>query len=1309
MADENEIIINTKISADGLVAGTKELEAACQRAATSAEGIGKKAQQSVQASVRAIEKQNQAYSAQSEKIKRLQVILGENSKIRVETDEYKSLIAELESVDTKLIQVSDRAKRFLATGGKEDSRTFKQMLYDAELLEAQYQRLAAAAEALERTGRDTQPMDTSALQSQVTNEQSKLSGMQTNLEQAVNSLEQKLSEYNQKVEETENENLNLKEMLHECGLAAKELGSAFASGVVKALGTVATVAKAAGEALLNLAKKGLHAIANGAKKAASGFAGLVKKMAGFSGDSGKSSLGRSLTTMLKYGLGIRSLYALTNKLRSALTDGMNNLKAYSNSANQSITAMSNSVARLKNSIAAAFSPILSIVAPIVTKLINLLATAISYIGAFFAALSGKSTYTKAIASTEGVAGALDDAAGAAGGAADAMDDYLSGLDEIHKFDDGSSGGGGGGGGGSSGGSTGVLFEEAEIPGLVNDWADKFKAAWEQADFTEIGTVVGTKLKNALDDIPWAEIQEKCNKIATSVATFINGFVATPGLWDTVGRTIGEGINTAVGMYNTFMDTTNFVSIGNAIATTLGKTLKTTDWTATGKALTQKLRAAIETMYGFVTTFDFGELGDSIAEFINGAINNIPADKFGTAIGTLASGIVTTIGTFIQNTSPTSVSSKITLFIRSAIASMNLNNLGATIASAVNWLVTLIGTAITNTPWYQIGSDLASGLSTAIGNISWEDIGTALSEAANALIGFLAGAIINADWKTAGTALAQLINRFVSGVDWNLTIDGFFAFAQGMLDMLVAAIGEIDWITLGLTLGAGIFNSFNSALEFVYNNTIGRITGDVIKYKDATAAEIADAAADLGVTAGTSSAAGLTEAGSGIVSAAADVNERARAAAEAEWADIQSSYTNIGNSAVSGFDGLPGDFETVSGDAYGGVTGAFDNAESDFETVSTNIVSAFDKLPKELQTTFKKAYTNAKGAWKTAKSDFSQTSASIISSFSNLASGLKIKFTSAFTAAKEAWNSAKSSFSTTSADIISAFSNLASGVKIKFNSAFTEAKNAWSGAKSAFTSIANNVVSAFSGVASGVKSHFATACNGITSLGWYSAGAAAAKSVVNGMYAYSPSGWCSWFVGKIYFSGTYNIGYNLTAGIIRGMYSTSGLGSWASWFVAKVAHSLGVNSPSTIMRDEVGVYLGEGIGVGLEKSTGGILKTVSGLADKIVNGFQDGVSGIVLDSPTLAGGAFSGISYKYPVLASGTVLPPQVVYSTQKADTSDIVEQLKALVSNLSKTGTTGTKTAASNVIHNVVQINRRTLYEEMCKEEELVHSQSGGV
>lgn len=156
----------------------------------------------------------------------------------------------------------------------------------------------------------------------------------------------------------------------------------------------------------------------------------IRKM----GDSAKKSSGGfkvGLKTMLKYVFGVQSLIALINKLSSALVEGFKNLAQFNDGVNPTNTALSNlksALTQLKNSFAVAFAPILTVVEPILTRLISLLSTAMNYVGQFFAALTGASTFTKAIKVQENYAKSLNGTAAAAKKAKG----QLASIDELNN-------------------------------------------------------------------------------------------------------------------------------------------------------------------------------------------------------------------------------------------------------------------------------------------------------------------------------------------------------------------------------------------------------------------------------------------------------------------------------------------------------------------------------------------------------------------------------------------------------------------------------------------------------------------------------------------------------------------------------------------------------------------------------------------------------------------------------------------------------------------------------------------------------------
>lgn len=220
------------------------------------------------------------------------------------------------------------------------------------------------------------------------------------------------------------------------------------------------------------------------KDAAVGFLTM-----GHSANQSKNGLLSSLKTVLKYAIGVRTLFAAVRMAKKAVAEGMQNLAQVSGSTNASISSLMTSLTYLKNAFATAFAPILTVVAPIITTFINLIAQAVTYIGMFFAALTGASSFKRAIPVQEDFAAGLEDTADSASDAADATEDaakaaedYLSPLDEISKFQDNSSDSGSGGSGGSGGKvpkytppSASEMFEDVPIEPIAGDLAEKVKA------------------------------------------------------------------------------------------------------------------------------------------------------------------------------------------------------------------------------------------------------------------------------------------------------------------------------------------------------------------------------------------------------------------------------------------------------------------------------------------------------------------------------------------------------------------------------------------------------------------------------------------------------------------------------------------------------------------------------------------------------------------------------------------------------------------------------------------------------------------
>ena len=521
------IIIDTEIDTDGAKAGSKELEANVRQCISSINGLGDKAKASLNKQANAFSKLNDQYREQEKRVEQLKEKVAELGKQQIPTDEYKEIQAQIESAKTQMDKLVYAQEKFVALGGSEDSKKYKSYQYDIDQLAKTIDDANKELQELEQNGEAF----SSALGGEPpTYKYKELESELESLSQAIDVAKAKWDELrasntggiNDEEIKSTLENLDLLYEKYSAVEAKMREKEKFGTDVIKTEPT-----KEAAAAMEKLAqeeeklasindrlktsyddvKDSIDSYSNSANNSATkNTADNASKLAKSNekiADSGKkaanslketgSAAGNAkngIMTLLKYGLGIRSLFVLFNKLRSAVVAGMSNLAQESGSTNSAISMLWGSLERLKNSLATAFAPILTAIAPILSKFIDMLSTAATYVSMFFSMLSGKKTYTRALAvqkdyaaslsdtasSAEDVADATNDAADAADAAAEATEKYLSPLDDLNKMDsksDSGSGGGGGGkspgaGGGGSGTGSAPMFTEEQIPNAFLD-------------------------------------------------------------------------------------------------------------------------------------------------------------------------------------------------------------------------------------------------------------------------------------------------------------------------------------------------------------------------------------------------------------------------------------------------------------------------------------------------------------------------------------------------------------------------------------------------------------------------------------------------------------------------------------------------------------------------------------------------------------------------------------------------------------------------------------------------------------------------
>lgn len=440
---DGSIIIDTEINSDGMSAGGREIESSLRKMANELNGVSAKTKASIEKQIDSFSKLSREYARQSEKVEELKRKVAEYGNQKIPTEEYKTLQEKIETTTEKMNELIKAQEWFKSNGGDVNSNIFRDQQRYVDELEDSIKNTKEKLADLEKSGKAFKTIENTELpksdMEKLAAEEDKLANINDRLNTSYKSIKGTVDEYKSKT------------------LKASDANDKMSSSGKRASKSIKGVSKSAGGA--------------------------------------RMSLGRMLGMSLLMSVAFRAFSAVM----SGIKGGFDNLSQYSSDTNNSLSMLWSSLVRLQNSLATAFAPILSIVAPILSKFIDMISTAASYVSMFFAFLSGKKTYTKAIAVQKDYAKSLDktassakkdadstkDVADATEDATDATEDYLSPLDDLNRYTEQQDKNNSGSKNPSSstpntggGSGTSPMFEEVAISNgfssLMDDILDKLK-------------------------------------------------------------------------------------------------------------------------------------------------------------------------------------------------------------------------------------------------------------------------------------------------------------------------------------------------------------------------------------------------------------------------------------------------------------------------------------------------------------------------------------------------------------------------------------------------------------------------------------------------------------------------------------------------------------------------------------------------------------------------------------------------------------------------------------------------------------------
>ena len=800
-----------------------------------------------------------------------------------------------------------------------------------------------------------------------------------------------------------------------------------------------------------------------AKDAIVGLIGRLKSLRreskGSFGDMAKSAK-MSFMKILKYAFGIRSIYALVRRLRSAFTEGMKVMGSNFPEIQAQLDSLSASFTQLKFSLATAFQPIFSVALPALNALMSALVSAMNTLANFFATLTGQKYIYKATKANN----ALADSYGGAGGAAKDAAEDIAEYDKLIVINQDKAGGGGGGGG--AGDANAGAFEK--VPAEQSRLAQLIKEAWKESDFTDVGTYIGEKLNEGLQNIPWDKIKQTASNLGKDLATLINGFVEVPDLGYNIGKTIAEGFNTGLEFFYSFVTNFHWDSVGKFIGDGINGALLNFDWTKLGYTIASGINGAVSTVKTLLTTLDVEGIATNIGNGISEFLRTLDTKEIAETIHLLITKALTGAVALLKSIDFKELGRKLGDFL----AGLDIPDLVSKMAKLAWTILTAIGDAILG---FIESNPLAGAIVALLVAVKVSDAGSTI--AGNVISGMLTRFTTSA---ASGGTLAQCFSSMFSPagelallvaaglVGWHLgnkLYDGLTKDKNGdnVIDKMVADIG---YAITGNNPYFGLTEDFNWA-----SDKLKELTGHT--------KELGDATKEVG-------------------SANKDTASKTKKAHNTMDSAIEGTTTTQQESAEIIIQGAK--------DMGSAVGGFFSDTIEQAQDSSTKVQTAFDKAKTKIGTTVSTATTNWITKWKTSiettktnlenstktmssnmltsiKGVFKDTG--LISTVNSLASHITNAMTGSATASStgfltgfnSAFSSANTTANTTANNITTKFSKTGTSVQSSLTGAWSTITKAFNNGK-ALTDSANTISSKFSTVASSIQSVMSGAWKGI---------------------------------------------------------------------------------------------------------------------------------------------------------------------------------------------------------------------------------------
>lgn len=558
-------------------------------------------------------------------------------------------------------------------------------------------------------------------------------------------------------------------------------------------------------------------------KSAKGIFSLIKK--GFTGGSNSES-SNPLVSLLKKGV---TFYGI-KKLISDLNEFIAKTREIGGVAGSAFSEYDGHLAAIKENLRTigtvgavgliqALTPVLNV--------LNYITQAAANAAMALASLFGFGDTVKSVIS------GYEQTADAIGGVGSAAKEAKMDLQSFDKLNNNASDQGGGGGGGAAKAIKALPKDPKNIKWLEELFTLMNNGEWEKAG-SHVAKGINTVVKSLYGLLKDPKITKGMSSFNDALTDFLKGLLDI----DTsmIGRTLGAGINLITFYINDLYNQLNQKNIlkdtGKKIADFFNGLFGEVDWTALGQALVTGVRSAFDVFSGFIEqaqNTDLGtKAGTAIKELLLGSIDRLFGSGGAEEIGKSIGGLINLAFDFIHGAIGDGETNKkifeaIKTTITTAIQNVDASKMKDAAVDITNLIGDLLNTAADTV------NDNTGAISDAVaGTVNGLADSGALSNIAKGVTGFflalanlMGQTVKKIDWLDVGTSILEGIGSAIKENPAGMqTLTKAFSILFGTL--LVAKVGSFGISILTGAIKQNLINSL--AAKLAANSSASAVAG-----------------------------------------------------------------------------------------------------------------------------------------------------------------------------------------------------------------------------------------------------------------------------------------------------------------------------------------------------------------------------------------------------------------------------------------------------------------------------------------------------